>query len=163
MKLKDTKAWKFLKEKAPVVADKIMDVVANKTGIDMLKDVIKLDPDMPALTSDEKKELNKLILDHELELLKIQSADRADARAREIEYVKAGKRDYMFMATGIVGLGSFVLLICSLIFWPDKYTENPLFHQLMGMIEGVALSIFMYYFGSSKGSKDKTEMMNKKS
>jgi hypothetical protein len=47
------------------------------------------------------------------------------------------------------------------VIWVPSVWKNPLFHQLMGIIEGVALTLFTFYFGSSKGSADKTKLMGK--
>jgi hypothetical protein len=53
----------------------------------------------------------------------------------------------------LVGIGSFALIVASAIFM--DLPENPLLHQIVGLVEGVALTIFAFYYGTSKGSKDK--------
>ena len=158
-KFKDTKIGIFLKEKAPHILDKFADFIPDKGLLGIVKNAIDLDPDVKNLSPVDTKELNKLFLDFELEVYRIDQADRANARAREIEYVKAGKKDWMQLATGATALLSFILMVVSVIVFPEKYAENPLFHQLMGVIEGVSMTLFAYYFGSSKGSKDKTKII----
>jgi len=97
----------------------------------------------------------------ELDYYRVMTADIADARNREVEMAKTGKTDWLMYAAGITALSTFVLMVIAVIF-VIEVRDNPLFHQLMGIIEGVALTVFSYYFGSSKGSKDKSEMLSKR-
>ena len=97
----------------------------------------------------------------ELDYYRVMTADIADARNREIEIAKVGGTDWLMYAAGITALSTFVLMVIAVIFVKETQ-ENLLFHQLMGIIEGVALTVFSYYFGSSKGSKDKSEMLGKR-
>ena len=85
----------------------------------------------------------------------LESADRASARQREVEVVKAtGKVDWMMMVTGMVGLLSFMFTIYAVVYI-ESVRENELFIHLMGMIEGVVIgNIFAYYYGASV-KKDK--------
>lgn len=114
---------------------------------------------------DEKKkfkiEFEKLIHDQKAELYKLEIEDRNSAREREIEIAKTGRTDWLMYAAGITGLGTFILMVCAVIFMPDV-TKNSLFHQLMGIIEGVALTVFAYYFGTSKSSQEKTKILERK-
>jgi len=55
----------------------------------------------------------------------------------------------MMVATGLVGLLSFIFIIYAVVYEPSVM-ENDLFVHLMGMIEGVVISnIFAYYYGTS--------------
>lgn len=97
----------------------------------------------------------------ELDYYRVMTEDIANARNREIELAKVGGTDWLMYAAGITALTTFILMVIAVIFI-SEVKDNPLFHQLMGIIEGVALTVFSYYFGSSKGSKDKSEMLSKK-
>lgn len=88
--------------------------------------------------------------------IEIEVQDRASARLREAEFVKAtGHIDYLqwVLAIGAIGLFSYSIyaVINGII---SKEFEN-LFHNVLGIIEGVILSIYNYYFGSSAGSRIK--------
>ena len=103
-------------------------------------------------------------MDYARELYESEIKDRDSARNREIEMAKTGKSDFMMYVAGFVGLGTFLLLVVAVIFgksWGLDINANPLFVHLMGMVEGVAITIFMYYFGSSKSSSDKTKLLTK--
>ena len=155
-KFKDTKIGIFLKEKAPDLLDKVGDFLPDKGVLGIVKNIIDKDD---KLSPEDKAKATELLA-HELSMYEIDHKDRASAREREMTYVNADKRDWMMISTGIVGLGCFILMVVAVIFYPKNITENALYHQLMGNIEGVAMTIFAYYYGSSKGSSDKTKMMN---
>lgn len=98
--------------------------------------------------------------DFEKELYALEIEDRKSARSREVEIARIGKTDVLLYATGFTGLFSFIALVITVLL--GKAPDNAIFHQLIGLVEGVALTIFSYYFGTSKGSADKTKMLNEK-
>ena len=82
-------------------------------------------------------------------MYELEVKDRDSARNREIEVKKTGSKDFMMLATGLVGLFSFVFIIYAVVYEPTVL-ENDLFVHLMGMVEGVVISnIFAYYYGTS--------------
>jgi len=157
-KFKDTKIGIFLKEKAPDILDKIGDVLPDKGAIGVIKNIISKNDTL----SEEDKQKAIELLNHELEMYKIDAGDRANARDREVQYVKANRVDWMMIFAGATALCVFIALVIAVLIWPDSYKDSPIFHQLMGVIEGVALTIFAYYYGSSKGSSDKTKILSDK-
>ena len=84
----------------------------------------------------------------EISMFELEVQDRDSARKREIEMAKTGKTDWLMYLTGLTGLAVFGVLVYSILF--REIPESALLHQLIGMIEGVALGIFAYYFGASK-------------
>ena len=114
------------------------------------------------------EEANQLLIELELkklewqrELYELEVADRESARNREIEIAKTGKFDFMFLATGVSGLASFMFVVYAVVYIPEV-ADNPLFIHLMGMIEGVVIgNIFAYYYGTSKSSSDKNKLIGK--
>lgn len=94
-------------------------------------------------------EFEKFKMTFEKECFELEAKDRDSARAREVELAKSGKFDFMMLATGLTGLGSFLFTIYAVVYIPDV-SENDLFVHLMGMIEGVVISnLFAYYYGTS--------------
>lgn len=114
------------------------------------------DPEAIHLGTEFKK--HELIIAREIREIELQ--DVKSARSREIELVKLDKFDFMFYLSGVTGLGAFGFMIYVLVFVDLKPGNKELFVHLLGMIEGVALSIFAYYFGSSKGSQEKQKVLN---
>lgn len=96
-----------------------------------------------------------------IELYELEIKDRDSARDREVEMAKSGKTDWLMYAAGITALGVFILMVISVIFIPST-RDNPLFIHLMGIVEGVALTLFSYYFGTSKSSSDKNKLLKAK-
>lgn len=126
-KFKETRIGLFLKEKAPAILDKIGDVLPDKGVLGIVKNIIDKDE---TLSEADKLEASERIK-QDLEMYESDRLDRADARAREREYVKSGKKDWMMFATGITALLSFIAMVIAVIMYPEKYQDNPIFHQLI--------------------------------
>jgi len=144
-KFKDTKVGKFLKEKSPKILDVIGDVLPDSGALGVAKNLINMAED---LTQDEKDnligEINEMI-----EVAKIEFEDRHSARNREIEIAKLHNRDFMFIITGLVGLFAFSFIVYAIAFLQVPEANKEIWIHLIGIVEGVVLSIFGYYFGSS--------------
>lgn len=135
---KETKVGKLL--------DKVGDILPESGVLGVLKDVIDSDEE---LTAEEKKSAQ----DHLERLYEAQVKDRDSARTREVELAKAGKSDWLFFLTGLVGLGAFAFAIYAIVY-EESTRENDLFIHLLGLLEGVVVSnIFAYYFGTSIDQK----------
>jgi len=115
----------------------------------ILEDKAKNDANAKALLI----EFEKYKMTYEKELFELEVEDRKSARTREVELAKTGKTDWLMYAAGTTALGTFLLMVYAVIFMPST-VDNTLFHQLMGIIEGVALSVFGYYFGTSKSQNE---------
>lgn len=122
-------------------------------------------------TGQEKAEFKaavaKAIRDHELALqdqaLKAYEAevkDRDSARQREAAIAKSGKMDFMMILTGLVGLAAFGFMLYVLAYLEIPEQNRDLFIHAVGIVEGVVISIFAYYFGTSKSSNDKTKILS---
>lgn len=137
-KFKDTKVGKFLMGKIPELAG------AALTGgpLEAIKTLIS---DDPKITPEEREELHKELV----ELYKLEVEDRDSARKREVEIAKTGRIDWMFNITGLVGLSAFAVIIWAIISLDIPEGNKELFYHMIGIIEGVALSIFGYYYGTS--------------
>jgi len=61
----------------------------------------------------------------------------------------------MFNLTGFVGLGAFVFLIYAITYIDIPYENKEIFIHLIGISEGIVLSIFGYFFGSAISNKKK--------
>jgi len=136
-------------------------------GAEKLVDSIGNAIDRNITSKDEREknniELQKIITEQIREMEKLANEqfakeveDRTSARNRETEFVKAtGHIDYLMWALAIAGLGLLFFLVWHLVKTelPDKNKE--LIAHGVGIIEGVVISIYSYYFGSSAGSRIK--------
>ena len=72
------------------------------------------------------------------------------------------KNIYMYVLGGLV-VFSFFTLLGLLIFQPIPETNNDVLYLAIGADIGFAGAVINYFYGSSKGSADKSDMINKKS
>ena len=114
----------------------------------VIKNLIDTDPDM----SDEEKAQAH---DQLVELYRLEVEDRDSARKREAAIVNAGGKDWMMSLTGIIGLAAFAFLVYTVVTTQVPESNKEIFIHMIGIVEGVALSIFGYYFGSAVKKDDK--------
>jgi len=136
-----TKLGKFLKETAPSILDVIGNVLPDKGILGIVKNLIDKDDNM---SDDDKSEAHRQLV----ELYELEVMDRDSARDREVNLRKYGT-DWMFNATGIVGLLAFAFLVYTVVTTNVPEGNKEIFIHMIGIVEGVALSIFGYYFGSA--------------
>src|SRR3990172_6231963 len=160
-----------VKEKAPELAGDILDVVASgthvKTAINLIRrklnDKVRQYPHDPEYTK-LMGELDQHRMDWEKEIFSLEIADKQSARSREVEYVKVtgGKRDYMMALVGLIVLAMFVYIVITAVNKPEAFRNNPILVHVVGMVEGAGLAVIYYYYGTSKGSTEKTRIMSEK-
>jgi len=144
-KFKDTAVGKFLMNKLPEVAGAAL----TEGPLGALRTLIDSDQ---SIGPEEKARLHRELV----EAYKAEVADRDSARGREVEIAKTGKNDWLFNITGLVGLGAFAVIIWAILALDIPQGNKELFYHLIGIVEGVALCIYGYYFGTSmKDNKDK--------
>ncbi len=150
VKLKDRPVFQWIKEKFPETDNTQLGLIEDLTGKESLESLGKLVGAGDELSSEEYEDYHQM-MEGEYQQLELELKDRDSARNRELEIAKTPKKDYMIAFTGIIGLGLLVFLAVAIIFIPSV-NENKLLIHLLGIVEGVAISIFGYYFGSSKES-----------
>ena len=124
----------------------LADVLPDKGVIGVLKNVLDLDDTLTP--EDKEKAAETLLKAYEAEV-----SDRDSARKREVEVTKTGKFDFLFNLTGLVGLTAFGIIVWAILALEIPESNKELFYHLIGIVEGVTLSIFGYYFGTSMNSK----------
>ena len=132
----------FFETKLGKILSKISGVLPKEGVLGVLRDVLDGDD---TLTPEEKESA----LNEALEAYKIEVSDRDSARNREVKLRRYGT-DWMFNVTGIVGLLAFAFLVYTVVTTQVPESNKEIFIHLLGIVEGVALSIFGYYFGSAK-------------
>ena len=135
-KFKDTAVGKFLLQKLPNLAS---DILPDKGVLGIVKNLIDSDD---SLTPEERKSLLK-------DLYELEIADRDSARNREVEVAKTGRFDFMFNLTGVIGLGAFAFIIYAIVYLSIPENNKEVWIHTIGIIEGIVLSIFGYFYGSA--------------
>jgi hypothetical protein len=138
---KETGLGKFLLGAGSTIVDVVGDALPDKGLLGVVKNLINKDPN---LSDDQKAEAH----DRLVELYRLEVEDRDSARKREVNLRKYGT-DWMFNLTGIVGLSAFAFLVYTVVTTQVPESNKEIFIHLIGIVEGVALSIFGYYFGSA--------------
>jgi hypothetical protein len=133
----------------------------SETTPEKINAIIQQDPQ--ALLKFKELEMNNQL---ELQKLALQSdqiylLDRQNARQRQVESEKAtGRRDYNLYILAWVTVIGFYGLISLLIWKPmTEAATSPAVYMLFGALSAGFGSVMQYFFGSSKGSADKTQLM----
>lgn len=121
----------------------------------VLDNVITNKEELAKAKLEAEKEINRHLEAIQAQMLKeqeLQVQDRSSARQRESEFVKAtGHIDYLMWFLCVAGLA--ILSYC-LIMLTNKELENKeLFIHFLGITEGIIVSIYSYFFGSSVASR----------
>jgi len=143
-KFKDTKVGQFLLKKLPGF---VSGVLPEKGILGVVKNLIDNDED---ITPEERAEMHKELV----ELYSLEVADRDSARKREVEKAKTGQFDLMFNLTGVIGLLSFAFIIYAIVYLEVPENNKEVWIHLIGICEGIVLSIFGYFYGSAVRKKD---------
>lgn len=138
-KFNETKVGKFLLKKLPGL---IGDVLPDKGALGIVKNLIDNDPDV---SPEEKAQMHKELV----ELYELEVADRDSARKREVEKAKTGGFDLMFNLTGIIGLSAFMFIVYAIVYLEVPENNKEVWIHLIGICEGIVLSIFGYFYGSA--------------
>ena len=139
IKFKDTKVGQFILKKIPGF---VGDILPQKGVLGVVKNLIDNEPE---LTSQDKIQLHNELI----ELYELEVADRDSARKREVEKAKSGGFDFMFNLTGVIGLGAFAFIIYAIVYLQIPESNKEVWIHLIGICEGIVLSIFGYFFGSA--------------
>ena len=141
-KFKETKVGIFIKDKAPEILDTVGDLLPDAGVLGVVKNLINISD---KFTPEEKE----IITEDLAQMYETEVKDRESARNREVEMSKLGSRDFLFTLTGLIGLGVFCFIVYAIAFLQIPEANKEIWIHLIGISEGVVLSIFGYYFGSA--------------
>ena len=136
---KETKVGKFITDKLPGFVGEIL---PDKGVLGIVKNLIDNDPE---LSPEDKAAMHQEVVD----LYRLEVEDRDSARKREVEKAKAGGFDFMFNLTGLIGLLSFAFIIYAIVYLQIPENNKEVWIHTIGIIEGIVLSIFGYFYGSA--------------
>lgn len=134
-------------------------LVASKLGCEETE----LNPDMLAnglADPDTLIKLKELELSHGLELESLIIEDRKSARQREIEITRiTGTRDINLYIMAWILFAGFFMLLALLMFHTLPKDQSGVIYMLFGALSTGFGSVVAYFFGSSKSSKEKTDLL----
>ena len=140
---------------ADAVIEKGVDYVEGKLGV-TLKPEDEMKPE-------DVKDLRERAMQHKEFMAELDAKDRASAREREIEIAVSDKAPLINkIVTPVLALGVVTLafaLFGVLLFIEVKPEAKDILIYVMGVLSAAVTQILSYYFGSSQGSKDKSELL----
>lgn len=150
--------WITGDDKSAAVAEKVVDMAKIATGASdpaAALDAIKLDPAAVM-------RFKEMVMANEADLEKAYLADRDSARRRDMEFMKAGKRNVR--GDVLAGLAVLATLALTVAVWrtPDlnEYVKGT-FTLVLGRFLGYIDQVYAFEFGTSRGSKDKDETVKR--
>jgi hypothetical protein len=145
---------------------KVATMVAGALGVENTPEAIEMElaknPDallkLKELETTHKTKLEELTLEETKAVIQ----DKQHARNTEIERLKAGGSNiFMYVLATVVVVGFFGI-VGALFMKAVPEGSKAIVHILFGSLSAAFGSIMQYFFGSSKGSSEKTAMMMKK-
>lgn len=143
-------------EKAAAEVVSIAEAVTGRSGQDAIE---ALGAD-PALVL----QFRQSVMANESDLDKAYLADRADARARDVEFVKGGRYNWRGDFLAMLAVGGLVL--CVWFVAKDATLPERAVNAIMfcaGVLAAAVRDVYSFEFGSSRGSKEKDDVISKMS
>ena len=150
--LGQTKFGMLMKAALPAAAGLIGDILPSNGAFGIVKNIIGKAVDKGEITPETADEL-MAEMQHEQEMYKTEVKDRNSAREREVAMAVAGRTDWMMNVSGIFALVASLAIVYVILF--QEISDKELFYFVAGAVFTFAGQVMSYYFGSSKGSKDK--------
>jgi hypothetical protein len=147
-----------IKGKVPEVAELIGDVLPNNGMLGIVKNMI----DKSTISEEEKQSILREIKEYEFKEMELYIKDVQDAR--DMQKI-ALQQDDKFSKWFVPILSIFWSLaalayIFGITFFDIPEGKQDIVHTVLGFLLGTAVSLILnYYFGSSKGSKEKFDSM----
>ena len=154
---------------ANAVMAKGKDYVEKKLGVELKPDMSSEDlAKIQIAQMEHEEELLKLRLQHDrldLEELQMLLKDTNDARQREVQIANSDKAPLLNkIVTPVLALS--ILLLTFVLFGVVMFNDTPveasrkdILIYILGVLSAIASQIVSYYFGSSAGSKEKTDAL----
>ena len=128
-------------------------VTGNSTPEDLLKSITEAN-----VSQEDKIRAKELVL----EAYEAEVQDRVAARQREALVAASGGSDILFKTIGwSIALAFLVVVSAAVGLWDVPEESQRLFDMGFGAVVAQMTSVVSYYFGSSFGSKQKTDLMSK--
>ena len=97
----------------------------------------------------------------DMELEQAYLADRQDARSMRLELAKMGRTDWMMYGVGgVVVIGFVSTVLTAFLVGGLSESQQNLVFSLAGLLGAMSSQVVSYFFGSSRGSSNKTMLMS---
>lgn len=150
-----TRIGSILRDIGKIVPD-VLDVATSGGPLEMLSKARELIVNKSNV-SEEDKAVMLAKIETAARLEEARLNDVANARSREVELAKAGKKDYLMPIVGVFIMGLVSVVVYSVFFL--ELVNKDLAHFIAGEVIGFGSALIFYYYGTSKSSKDKSEAL----
>lgn len=149
--------WVTGSDKAEAAARQVVDIAEAVTGRDGHEavDAMRADPAVAL-------QFRLAVMGHEKELDAMYLADRQNARGRDVEFVKAGRWNFradLLALLAVVGLVVCVWFVARDSELPERAVNAIMF--VAGVLAAAVRDVYSFEFGSSRGSKEKDDLIAK--
>ena len=152
-KFGQTTVGKLLKGAVGLINPTLGSLIQGEMSVEQVVSSIK-NSDVPP---EDKIKAQEMVL----EAYEAEVADRASARQREMAALAAGSDDILFKTVGWGITLCFIGVVAGAIgLWQIPEESQRLFDMGFGAVVAAFTQVIGYYFGSSAGSKQKTNLMN---
>ena len=152
-KFGQTTVGRLLKASVGLINPTLGSLIQGDMSVEQVVSSIK-NSDAPA---EDKIRAQEMVL----EAYEAEVADRASARQREMAALAAGSNDILFKTVGWGITICFVGVVAGAIgLWEIPKESQRLFDMGFGAVVAAFTQVIGYYFGSSAGSKQKTNILN---
>ncbi|WP_284459632.1 hypothetical protein [Cupriavidus campinensis] len=145
-------------------SDKAEDIAEHVVGIaQAVTGEVSPDAALAAIKADPNKvlEFQQAISAQQADIEKAYLADVADARARDIEYVKAGRTNDR--ANVLAGAALLLVVVCLfVVLWQSNASEfaKATISLILGRALGWVEQLFSFEFGTTRANKTKDDTIN---
>lgn len=102
------------------------------------------------------------LLDVGIDLEKMDAADRMSARDREVQLARAGRKDYTTTVLGSCTVLGWLIIQFYLFTHLIPSEMREIIMRSLGTLDAALGMVFTYYFGSSRSSAQKDEIIKSK-
>lgn len=147
--------WVSGSDKAAEAAGKVIEIaqtVTGKQGTDAI-DALRLDPELAVKFRDS-------VLAREADLDKAYLVDRQSARDRDVALAQAGRYNWRADILAVLAVGG--LVVCMWFIAKDSGMPERAVNAIMfvaGVLAAAVRDVYSFEFGSSRGSKEKDEII----
>lgn len=149
---------RFAGDKAGDVAESLLGIGRRVTGL--------TDPDEVRMALEQnvafQHEFQMQAAQLEVQLEQAYLADRQNARERDMAFLAAGKRNWRADILAVVVVLGLIANSVALLLIQDISAEAlPLLNMIQGALIAGFMAVISFEFGSSRGSKEKTEALSR--
>lgn len=148
--------WLSGSDKAEQAAEQVVQVAQAITGKDDALQAVEAIKADPALAL----QFRQSVVANEREWDAMYLVDRQNARARDTEYVKAGRQNWRADVLAVLAVGG--LVVCVWFIARDADLPERAVNAIMfvaGVLAAAVRDVYSFEFGSSRGSRDKDNVL----